>query len=115
MLGNDPDLIDRTIDSLILSHEISAQVLPGDDGEDVVALYQPSTYRAESEVARRLREMIDAMPDTMATDLSAQIDELERVEGIAFHAPAASGHRNRRHQRHDRHHRRSRHGKNNDY
>lgn len=86
MLGNDPDLIDRTIDSLILSHEISAQVLPGDDGEDVVALYQPSTYRAESEVARRLREMIDAMPDTMATDLSAQIDELERVEGIAFHA-----------------------------
>ena len=26
------------------------------------------------------------MPDTMATDLSAQIDELERVEGIAFHA-----------------------------
>ena len=86
MLGNDPDLIDRTIDSLILSHEISAQILPGDDGEDVVALYQPSTYRAESEVARRLREMIDAMPDTMATDLSAQIDELERVEGIAFHA-----------------------------
>ena len=86
MLGNDPDLIDRTIDSLILSHEISAQVLPGDDGEDVVALYQPATYRAESEVARRLREMIDAMPDTMATDLSAQIDELERVEGIAFHA-----------------------------
>ena len=76
----------RTIDSLILSHEIAAQILPGDDDEDVVALYLPSTYRAESEVARRLREMIDAMPDTMATDLSAQIDELERVEGIAFHA-----------------------------
>ena len=86
MLGNDPDLIERTIDSLILSHEISAQILPSDaGGEDVVALYLPSTYRAESEVARRLREMIDAMPDTMATDLSAQIDELERVEGIAFH------------------------------
>ena len=86
ILGNDPDLIERTIDSLILSHEIAAQILPGDDDEDVVALYLPSTYRAESEVARRLREMIDAMPDTMATDLSAQIDELERVEGIAFHA-----------------------------
>lgn len=86
ILGNDPDLIERTIDSLILSHEIAAQILPGDDNEDVVALYLPSTYRAESEVARRLREMIDAMPDTMATDLSAQIDELERVEGIAFHA-----------------------------
>ena len=28
--------------------------------------------------------MIDAMPDTMATDLSAQIDELERVEGTPF-------------------------------
>lgn len=85
ILGNDPDLIRRTIDSLILSHEIAAQILPGENEEDVVALYLPSTYRA-SEVARRLREMIDAMPDTMATDLSAQIDELERVEGIAFHA-----------------------------
>ena len=30
--------------------------------------------------------MIDAMPDSMASDLTAQIDELERVEGIAFHA-----------------------------
>ncbi|MFR5795749.1 MAG: hypothetical protein ACLUI3_09550 [Christensenellales bacterium] len=36
ILGNDPDLIERTIDSLILSHEIAAQILPGDD-DDVVA------------------------------------------------------------------------------
>ena len=86
LLGSDADSIDRTIDSLILSHDISAQILPGDNGEEVVALYLPSTYRAESEVARRLREMIDAMPDSMASDLTAQIDELERVEGIAFHA-----------------------------
>lgn len=85
LLGSDADSIDRTIDSLILSHDISAQILPGDSGEEVVALYLPSTYRAESEVARRLREMIDAMPDSMASDLTAQIDELERIEGLAFH------------------------------
>ena len=85
LLGSDADSIDRTIDSLILSHDISAQILPCDDGEEVVALYLPSTYRAESEVARRLREMIDAMPDSMASDLTAQIDELERIEGLAFH------------------------------
>ena len=85
LLGSDADSIDRTIDSLILSHDISAQILPGDSGEEVVALYLPSTYRAESEVARRLREMIDAMPDSMASDLTTQIDELERIEGLAFH------------------------------
>lgn len=85
LLGSDADTIDRTIDSLILSHDISAQILPCDSGEEVVALYLPSTYRAESEVARRLREMIDAMPDSMASDLTAQIDELERIEGLAFH------------------------------
>lgn len=85
LLGSDADSIDRTIDSLILSHDISAQILPCDSGEEVVALYLPSTYRAESEVARRLREMIDAMPNSMASDLTAQIDELERIEGLAFH------------------------------
>ena len=84
LLGSDADSIDRTIDSLILSHDISAQILPCDNGEEVVALYLPSTYRAESE-ARSLREMIDAMPDSMASDLTAQIDELERIEGLAFH------------------------------
>lgn len=86
LLGSDADSIDRTIDSLILSHDISAQILPCDNGEEVVALYLPSTYRAESEVARRLREMIDAMPDSIASDLTAQIDELERIEGLAFHS-----------------------------
>ncbi len=86
LLGSDADSIDHTIDSLILSHDISAQILPCDSGEEVVALYLPSTYRAESEVARRLREMIDAMPDSMASDLTAQIDELERIEGLAFHS-----------------------------
>ena len=85
LLGSDADSIDRTIDSLILSHDISAQILPCDNGEEVVALYLPSTYRAESEVARRFREMIDAMPNSMASDLTAQIDELERIEGLAFH------------------------------
>ncbi len=91
LLGNEMDLIEHTIDELILSRRLIAQVLPGDRGteengeENVVAVYLPQTYHAEVDVARRLREMIDAMPSTMATDLSAQIDELERIEGVTFH------------------------------
>ena len=50
-----------------------------------MALYQPQAYRAENEVARRLREMIDAMPESGSADLAAQIAELERTEGIEFH------------------------------
>ena len=84
LLGCEEALVERTIDSLILSRRLIAQVLPG-EGEDVVAVYLPQTYRAEVDVARRLREMIDAMPSSMATDLSAQIDELERTEGVSFH------------------------------
>ena len=54
ILGNDPDLIERTIDSLILSHEIAAQILPGDDDEDVVALSicpRPTAPKARSRAA----------------------------------------------------------------
>ena len=85
LLGNEPELIEHTIDSLILSHSLTAQMLPGEDGDSIVAVYLPMTYRAENEVARRLREMIEAMPKTMATDISAQIDDLERMEGVTFH------------------------------
>lgn len=85
LLGNSEELIDHTIDSLILTHGLVAQMLPGEDGEQIVAVYMPQTYRAENEVARRLREMIDAMPGSMATDLCVQIDELERMEGVTFH------------------------------
>ena len=84
LLGNEPELIEHTIDDMILSRRLIAQMLPG-EGEDIVAVYLPQTYHAEVDVARRLREMIDAMPSTMATDLSAQIDELERMEGVTFH------------------------------
>jgi len=85
LLGNDMELIEHTIDSMILSRRLIAQMLPGEDDEQIVAVYLPQTYHAEVDVARRLREMIDAMPGAMATDLSAQIDELERIEGVTFH------------------------------
>ena len=85
LLGCETELIDHMIDSLILTHSLSAQMLPGEEDEQIVAVYLPQTFRAENEVARRLREMIDAMPNSMATDLSAQIDELERIEGVTFH------------------------------
>ena len=86
LLGNEAEDIERVLDSLILSHQLTAQILPDEDEGQVVAIYQPQTFRAESEVARRLREMIDAMPDTMATDLDAQFDALQAEEGLEFHA-----------------------------
>ena len=85
LLGNAPEMIEHTIDTLILSRALTAQMLPDDDGEQAVAVYLPQTFRAENEVARRLREMIDAMPDTMTTELTHQIDQLESLEGVTFH------------------------------
>ena len=85
LLGNDEDAIERMIDSLILDHQLTAQILPREDGEAEVAVYLPQTYRAECEVARRLREMLDAMPASMTDDLTAQLDEIERMEGITLH------------------------------
>ena len=85
LLGNDADMVDHVLDTLILSHEVSAQMLPDDDGEPVVAVYLPRTYRSEVEVARRLHEMLDAMPESQSLDIDHQIEELERMEGISFH------------------------------
>ena len=85
ILGNDEDAIEHVLDSMILSRQVTAQILPGEDGEEINAIYLPQTYRAEVEVARRLKELLDAMPDTMATDIQSQIDHLESMEGITFH------------------------------
>lgn len=84
LLSCGQDAVERVIDMLILSHELTAQMLPGEDGEERVAVYLTATYRAECEVARRLKELIDEMPRG-GGDVSRQIDEFERVEGIAFH------------------------------
>ncbi len=84
LLSCGQDAVERVIDMLILSHDLTAQMLPGEDGEERVAVYLTATYRAECEVARRLKELIDEMPRG-GGDVSRQIDEFERVEGIAFH------------------------------
>ena len=85
LLGNEAEAVDHVLDTLILSHEVSAQMLPDEEGSPVVAVYLPRTYRAEVEVARRLQEMLDAMPDSMSLDIDHQIAQLERMEGITFH------------------------------
>ena len=86
LLGNDAESIERMIDSLILSHQLTAQVIPEADGEEPeTAVYLPQTFRAENEVARRLRELLDAMPESMTDDLSAQLSEIERMEGFTLH------------------------------
>ena len=85
LLGNDVEAIERVLDTLILSRQVTAQILPLEEGAEVNAVYLPKIHRAEIDVARRLCELKEAMPETMATDISAQIDELESMEGISFH------------------------------
>ena len=85
LLGNDADAVDHVLDTLILAHEVSAQMLPDEAENPVVAVYLPRTYRSEVEVARRLHEMLDAMPESMSLDIDRQIAELEALEGITFH------------------------------
>ena len=85
LLGNDADTVDHVLDTLILAHEVSAQMLPDEAENPVVAVYLPRTYRSEVEVARRLHEMLDAMPESMSLDIDRQIAELEALEGITFH------------------------------
>ncbi len=85
LLGNDAEAIERVLDGMILSQKVKAQMLDLEEGGEVNAIYLPQTYRAEVDVARRLRELRDAMPETMATEIEAQIDELETMEGISFH------------------------------
>lgn len=85
LLEVEPELLERAIDALILGHELVAREME-QDGEPVVAVYLPSYYSAEGEVARRLRELLEAMPSGGFEDVQAQIGELERVEGIAFHS-----------------------------
>ncbi len=85
LLGNDVEAIERVLDTLILSRQVTAQILPLEEGAEVNAVYLPKIHRAEIDVARRLCELKEAMPETMATDISVQIDELESMEGISFH------------------------------
>ena len=50
LLGNEPELIEHTIDSLILSRRLIAQVLPG-EGEEVlvtVPLFRPKLLKGQT-------------------------------------------------------------------
>ncbi len=80
-----PELLDNAIDSLILGHNLVAREIE-QEGEPVVAVYLPAYYSAEGEVARRLHELLSAMPSGGFEDVQSQIEELERIEGIAFHS-----------------------------
>ena len=85
ILNVDESLIDTAIDSLIISSQLIAQTLADPDGQECVAVYLPLYFQAEGEVARRLREMLAAMPAGGFEDVERQIDQLEGTEGIRFH------------------------------
>lgn len=84
LLGVDADLVDMALDSLILSSQLIAQTIAGEE-EEIVAVYLPLYYQAENEVARRLRELLEATLSGGLDRIDDQIDELEGVEGIRFH------------------------------
>ncbi len=81
LLGVDVTLLDVALDTLILRRELIAQEIGGD-----IAVYLPSFFSAEGEVAQRLCELLVAMPQHPFPDAEAALERLETHGGIEFHA-----------------------------
>ena len=81
LLEVEAELLEVALDTLILRHELVAQVI----GEDI-AVYLPTAYATESEVAQRLGELLAAQPHHPLPDAEHALERLEAREGIAFHA-----------------------------
>jgi len=71
-------LISRELDGLLLRREIvTGRGALGEDG-----VYLPSFHRAEKEVARRLMELSQAIPQGQRRQAARQIAEFEKTQGI---------------------------------
>lgn len=84
LLGAHEEVVAVALDTLILRSELVAQIIQIGE-EEQIAVYLPANFKAEGEVARRLHELLEAMPSGGFDDVSAQIDQLESLEGISFH------------------------------
>ncbi len=80
------ELVDSTLDSLLLEHGVKAEILPDEHRGEIVAVYLNSVYSAENRVSNALYTLLQSIPQMAATDPEAQINAFERNEGVVFHS-----------------------------
>ena len=85
ILGVPRDLIDTQLDTMILNHDVIAEIIPDDDEGDLIAIYEPSICSAEKIVAGRLSELMAGKLKKPRLDPDRVIDTMEREEGITLH------------------------------
>ncbi|MBQ8092221.1 MAG: ATP-dependent RecD-like DNA helicase [Clostridia bacterium] len=86
LLGVPQELVDTELDAMIISRNLIAEIVPDEEtGQEVIAVYEPATYKAEKLIALRLKEYKEHKPKKVRLDIDEQIDALEREEGIKLH------------------------------
>ena len=73
------ELLETHLTSLLLSRKLRSHVV-----EDAEGVFLPQMWQAESEIARRLRELQAAAQTVMSGTVSAQIRSFEKNNGIRF-------------------------------
>ena len=79
LLGVDESLIDVSLRTLILGRHLIAVPM-----DDITAVYLPAMYEAESNVARRLIDMIRAAESEEYPDVERRIEQYEADEGVTL-------------------------------
>ena len=79
LLRVQPELLDTHLTGLLLSRKLRSHVV-----DDVEGVFLPQMWQAESEIARRLRELQAAAQTVMSSTVSAQIRSFEKNNDIRF-------------------------------
>ena len=74
-----PELLENHLTGLLLSRKLRSHVV-----EDTEGVFLPQLWQAESEIARRLRELQAAAQTVMSSTIPAQIKSFEKANGISF-------------------------------
>lgn len=77
LLGVDESLIDISLRTLIMNRNLIAVPM-----DDITAVYLPQMYEAESDVARRMIEMIRSAEEYEYPDVESRIERYELEEGV---------------------------------
>ena len=79
LLRVQPELLSTHLTGLLLSRRLRSHVV-----EDAEGVFLPQLWQAESEIARRLRELQAAAQTVMSSTVAAQIRHFEQEHGIRF-------------------------------
>ena len=79
LLRVEPQLLQTHLTALLLARKLRAHVMDGVEG-----VFLPQMWQAESEIARRLRDLQAASQTIMDGTVDAQIRNFEKAKGISF-------------------------------